>query len=256
MKKDLKVEFLRRKNLEELIAEIKERGKFEVLENFAPFYDRRTYFKVNDLGNITLKTYNPILILFAFSNNIEKLSEYIFKYSFPEEKQNLKKIERSSNTSIKELRINLMKTLHSANLNFSKIFAKELYLRSKKDFFEILYTFSLMGNPNNIKLLYVYAMEKLFEDFTYSDNILYVAIAYLTKVRDEYSIYIEADSLIKKDISCLNITEDKKIYLDIFNKVINKYDLENIVKFNNTLYEYFSKDFKLNEDIKEVLMEK
>lgn len=257
MKKDIKVEFLREKKLEKLETMIEEKGKYEVLSHFAPFFDKRTYLKFDDVGNVSLKTYNPILILFALSNEKSKLANYIFEYSYPEEKQNLKNIDRASNLTISELRLNLMKTLQSANLNFSKIFAKELCLRSSKDFFEVLYTFSMMSNPSNMKLFFVYALEKIFKEFRYDDNILYVAIAYLTKYRDDLSNYIESSNeKIEMDFEKLELTDDKKIYLDIFNEILTRYEFKNKNKFINSLVKYFKKDFTLNEKIKKTLMEK
>ncbi|MCI7223499.1 hypothetical protein [Fusobacterium sp.] len=255
MKKDIKVEFLREKNLEKLEAMIEEKGKYEVLSYFAPFFDKRTYLKVDDMGNISLKNYNPILILFALSNNKKKLASYVFEYSYPEEKQNLKKIDRASNLIIPELRINLIKTLQSSNLNFSKIFAKELFFRSSKDFFEVLYIFSMMGNPNNLKLFFVYALEKIFKESKYDDNILFIVVAYLTKYRDDISNYIESSDE-EIDLNKLKMSEDKEIYKDIFNEVLSKYDLKNKNKFINTLVKYFEKDFILNDEVKKVLMEK
>ena len=42
MKKDVKVEFLKAKNLDTCIELIKEKGKFNILSEYANFYDRRT----------------------------------------------------------------------------------------------------------------------------------------------------------------------------------------------------------------------
>lgn len=55
MKKDVKVEFLKAKNLDACIELIKEKGKFNILSEYANFYDRRTYFKVNENGDIFQK---------------------------------------------------------------------------------------------------------------------------------------------------------------------------------------------------------
>ena len=97
MKKDSKVEFLREKNLEKAIELIKE---FAVLSEYSAFFDMRTYFKVNEDGDIFQKSYNPITLLYLFYNDEKNLAEYLFKYSYPEEKQNIKKIDRTSNLDI------------------------------------------------------------------------------------------------------------------------------------------------------------
>ena len=181
MKKDAKVEFLREKNLEKAIELIKEKGKFTILSEYSSFFDMRTYFKVNEDGDISQKTYNPITLLYLFCDNEKNLAEYLFKYSYPEEKQNIKKIDRASNLDIETLKKNLMKTLVNSHLDFSKTFAKELFLRDKKAFFETMYNFSLMGNPKDLKLFFVYALEEIFSIINYDENIFYIIITYLTK---------------------------------------------------------------------------
>ena len=253
MKKDSKVEFLREKNLQKAIELIKEKGKFSVLSEYSTFFDMRTYFKVNENGDITQKSYNPIILLYLFCDDEKKLAEYLFKYSYPEEKQNIKKIDRASNLDIETLKKNLMKTLTNSNLDFSKIFAKELFLRDKKVFFETMYNFALMGNPKDLKLFFVYTLEEIFSKIAYDENIFYTIIAYLTKSRDDYSTYMETSN-ISFDIE--TYSDDKKIYINIFEKVLERYSLKNENKFKISLYKYFVKDFVLNQDLKNILMEK
>lgn len=253
MKKDSKVEFLREKNLEKAIELIKEKGKFAILSEYSTFFDMRTYFKVNEDGDITQKSYNPITLLYLFCDDEKKLAEYLFKYSYPEEKQNIKKIDRASNLDIETLKKNLMKTLINFNLDFSKIFAKELFLRDKKAFFETMYNFALMGNPKDLKLFFVYTLEEIFSKIAYDENIFYTIIAYLTKFRDDYSTYMETSN-ISFDIE--TYSDDKKIYINIFEKVLERYSLKNENKFKISLYKYFVKDFVLNQDLKNILMEK
>ena len=255
MKKDSKVEFLRKKNLEKAIELIKEKGKFAVLSEYSAFFDMRTYFKVNEDGDIFQKSYNPITLLYLFCDDEENLAEYLFKYSYPEEKQNIKKIDRATNLDIETLKKNLIKTLVNSHLDFSKTFAKELFLRDKKAFFETVYNFVLMGNPKDLKLFFIYALEEIFSKINYDENIFYTIIAYLTKFRDNYSIYMEVnENNLNFDSS--NYSDDKKIYLNILGKVLNKYKLKNVNKFRASLYKYFEKDFTLNQDLKNILMEK
>ena len=255
MKKDTKVEFLREKNLEKAIELIKEKGKFTILSEYSSFFDMRTYFKVNEDGDISQKTYNPITLLYLFCDDEKNLAEYLFKYSYPEEKQNIKKIDRASNLDIETLKKNLMKTLVNSHLDFSKTFAKELFLRDKKSFFEVMYNFSLMGNPKDLKLFFVYALEEIFSIINYDENIFYIIITYLTKFRDDYSVYMNStDETIKFDIE--NYNEDKKIYLNVAEKIFARYNLKNENKFRLSLCRYFEKDFTLNQDLKNILMEK
>ncbi|MHB9300583.1 hypothetical protein ACW0S1_07345 [Fusobacterium polymorphum] len=254
MKKDSKVEFLREKNLEKAIELIKEKGKFAVLSEYSVFFDMRTYFKVNEDGDIFQKLYNPITLLYLFCDDEKNLAKYLFKYSYPEEKQNIKKIDRASNLDIETLKKNLIKTLINSHLDFSKTFAKELFLRDKKAFFETMYNFALMGNPKDLKLFFVYALEEIFSKIVYDENIFYTIIAYLTKFRDDYSTYMEASN-ISFDVA-ETYSDDKKIYINIFEKVLEKYNLKNVNKFRASLYKYFEKDFTLNQDLKNILMEK
>ena len=252
MKKDVKVEFLKEKNLNTCIELIKEKGKFNILSEYANFYDRRTYFKVNENGDIFQKIYNPITLLYLFCDDEKKLADYLFKYSYAEEKQNIKKIDRASNLDIESLKKNLMKTLTNSHLDFSKIFAKELFLRDKKAFFELMYNFSFMGNPKDLKVLFVYALEEIFNQINYDENIFYIIIAYLTKFRDDYSIYMNStDETIKFDIE--NYNEDKKIYLNVAEKIFARYNLKNENKFRLSLCRYFENDFELNQDLKDIL---
>ena len=252
MKKDVKVEFLKAKNLDTCIELIKEKGKFNILSDYANFYDRRTYFKVNENGDIFQKIYNPITLLYLFCDDEKKLADYLFKYSYAEEKQNIKKIDRASNLDIESLKKNLMKTLTNSHLDFSKIFAKELFLRDKKAFFELMYNFSFMGNPKDLKVLFVYALEEIFNQINYDENIFYTIIAYLTKFRDDYSVYMNStDETIKFDIE--NYNEDKKIYLNIAEKIFARYNLKNENKFRLSLCRYFENDFELNQDLKDIL---
>ena len=252
MKKDVKVEFLKAKNLDACIELIKEKGKFNILSDYANFYDRRTYFKVNENGDIFQKSYNPITLLYLFCDDEKKLADYLFKYSYAEEKQNIKKIDRASNLDIESLKKNLMKTLTNSHLDFSKIFAKELFLRDKKAFFELMYNFSFMGNPKDLKVLFVYALEEIFNQINYDENIFYTIIAYLTKFRDDYSIYMNStDDNIKFDIE--NYNEDKKIYLNVAEKIFARYNLKNENKFRLSLCRYFENDFELNQDLKDIL---
>ena len=252
MRKDVKVEFLKAKNLDTCIELIKEKGKFNILSEYANFYDRRTYFKVNENGDIFQKIYNPITLLYLFCDDEKKLADYLFKYSYAEEKQNIKKIDRASNLDIESLKKNLMKTLTNSHLDFSKIFAKELFLRDKKAFFELMYNFSFMGNPKDLKVLFVYALEEIFNQINYDENIFYTIIAYLTKFRDDYSIYMNStDDNIKFDIE--NYNEDKKIYLNVAEKIFARYNLKNENKFRLSLCRYFENDFELNQDLKDIL---
>ena len=59
------------------------------------------------------------------------------------------------------------------------------------------------------------------------------------------------DDSIKFDIE--NYNEDKKIYLNIVEKIFTRYNLKNENKFKVSLYRYFENDFELNPDLKDLL---
>lgn len=247
MKKDEKINFL--KDIEKIKNLIVKEGKYKVLSDFSIFFNKRIFFKVDENGNIEERKYNPIIILFAFENDLDKLSEYILRYSFPEEKQNIKKISRASNIEIKDLKMNLMKTLINCNLNFSKIFGKELFLRDKKEFFKILYTFSLMSNPKYLKIFYVYSLEKIFDEKGYDENIFSTVMTYISKSYNDFHHYLNSSNEEEElDINLEN--DDKKIYFKIFTEILTKYKFENKNRFKNTLKKHFENNFYLDENIK------
>jgi hypothetical protein len=59
------------------------------------------------------------------------------------------------------------------------------------------------------------------------------------------------DDNIKFDIE--NYNEDKKIYLNIAEKIFARYNLKNENKFKISLCRYFENDFELNQDLKDIL---
>ena len=252
--KDVRVEFLKEKNVNKAVELIREKGKYKILSEYAFFLDKRTYFKVDEYGNVNKKTYNPLPLIFYFCDDEKILAESLFKYADVKEKQNIKKIDRTSNLDIATLKKNLMKTLVNMNLDFSKIFAKELFSRDRKSFFEVLYNFSLMGNPNDLKLFFVYVLENIFNKIEYDENIFYIFIAYLTKQRDNFEIYLETKDIEKIDLNRLkSFFAEKDKYMEIFLDVTSRYKFENIKKFRSVLLQYFKKEFDFNEDLKNVL---
>ena len=250
--KDVRVEFLKEKNVNKAVELIREKGKYKILSEYASFLDKRTYFKVDEYGNINKKTYNPLPLIFYFCDDEKILAESLFKYADIKEKQNIKKIDRTSNLDIATLKKNLMKTLVNMNLDFSKIFAKELFLRDKKSFFEVLYNFSLMGNPNDLKLFFVYVLENIFNKIEYDENIFYIFIAYLTKQRDNFEVYLEANNIEKIDLNGLkSFFVEKDKYMEIFLDVTSRYKFENIKKLNVDIIEKLELNFELRNYIRE-----
>ena len=142
MKKDVKVEFLKEKNLDACIELIKEKGKFNILSEYANFYDRRTYFKVNENGDIFQKTYNPITLLYLFCDDEKKLADYLFKYSYAEEKQNIKKIDKE---------------------NFDKI-ENELEIKFPENDIKYLKVFGYILHPNQNIAILIKNLKKFYQN--------------------------------------------------------------------------------------------
>ena len=82
-----------------------------------------------------------------------------------------------------------MKTMFNGSIDFAKKYAKELFLRDKKEFFRLMATFVTIGNSESLKSLNMIAFERLMEENDYNGNILYLFIAYLTKYRDNTNNY-------------------------------------------------------------------
>ena len=82
-----------------------------------------------------------------------------------------------------------------------------------------MYNFALMGNPKDLKLFFVYALEEIFSKIAYEWKYFYTIIAYLTKFRDDYSIYMEASNI---SFDMETYSDDKKIYISIFEKVLER----------------------------------
>ncbi len=91
--KDVRVEFLKEKNVNKAVELIREKGKYKILSEYASFLDKRTYFKVDEYGNINKKTYNPLPLIFYFCDDEKILADSLFKYADIKEKQNIKKID-------------------------------------------------------------------------------------------------------------------------------------------------------------------
>lgn len=198
---------------EELSSLLQEFGKLRLLSECAQFLDKRAFTTIDLQGNIKRKINNFILPTFAFFNDETLLIDEIFKACDLKEKQNLDKIERFSSLDIEKVKFNFIKTLFNGNLEFSKKYGKELFLRDRESFFKTISNFALIGNSSD-KPLMVLALKKLMT--SYDDNIFYLFIAYMTKYRDNTDIY-ENIVVENKDLSI----EDLKITLKNNSSLLN-----------------------------------
>ena len=152
----------RNKNV--IIEQIKAEGKIKAFSTYAEILDKRAYLTMDAEGNLKRKETSIILPIFAFFDDEEILAESILKYGDIKERQILEKIDRFSNIEVAKVKENLMKTMFNGSIDFAKKYAKELFLRDKKEFFRLMATFVTIGNSESLKSLNMIAFERLMEE--------------------------------------------------------------------------------------------
>lgn len=221
-------------NNHELLSNLIEKeGKIAVLSAFANVLDKRAYVTIDTDGELKRKEGSITLPFFAYNDNAQELAKNILKCVDLKEKQNFDKIERFSNLDIEKVKKNLIKTIMNGNLDFAKKYGKELFLRDRKEFFNLVATFVTIGNSDSLKGLFLLGLEKLISEF--DNNIFTLFISYITKYRDNTAIYecCEASNLTTKELKELLLKDEtllnSKLGLGI---ITNLYILDNF-KVNN-----------------------
>ena len=176
-----------------LLSLLEESGKVKTLSAFAPVLDKRAYFTINESGELKRKNNNLIIPFFAYCNDNELLAENIFEKADLKERCKIGKVNRFSNVDEKKLKENLLKTLTNGGLEFSLKYGKELFLRNRDEFFKTVLLFSLMGDLKSLKPLVVLSFKKLMENQEYDENLFYLLISFLTKYRDNFYFYENAE---------------------------------------------------------------
>lgn len=257
----------RNKNV--IIEQIKAEGKIKALSTYAEILDKRAYLTMDVEGNLKRKETSIILPIFAFFDDEEILAENILKYGDIKERQILEKIDRFSNIEVAKVKENLMKTIFNGSIDFAKKYAKELFLRDKKEFFRLMATFVTIGNSESLKSLNMIAFERLMEENDYNGNILYLFIAYLTKYRDNTNNYenIKVDVKEKKNITVKELEEkvleneellNSKLGLGIISTldILRRYNIPNeriVLKKLVLEIEGYTSLQPLNDEEKEIL---
>lgn len=249
MKKDSKINFINSASKEEII-DLCQKDLYAFLDDYAEFINYRTYTKLDADANLSKRYYNPLLILFALEDgekNYEKFAKYFKKYIWKQERMKILKIKRQSNMTVEDLKTKLIKTLFNSNVEAASSLAKELFLKDSREFFKTLYNFAFMSKAENLKFLFVHALEKILS-VNYYENILYATIYYLAKAEDDYGPYIA----IQKNSKNIEQTEifNKKLY-NLALSILKSYDLANKEIFKSYLQQEFSQDFYINEDVRE-----
>ncbi len=205
---------IKEKKERELVTLLENFTKTEVLSECAQYLDKRAYITIDTLGSIKRKKGSLALPVFAFLNDNEILAQEILSSSDIRERQNFDKIDRFSSLDIDKVKINFIKTLFNGNLEFSKKYGKELFLRDTNEFYRVVSNFSLIGSKS-IKPLMVLALKKLMT--TYDENIFHLFISYMTKNRDNTCVYEIVEELE-------TTTEELKTLLKSNMELLNSYE--------------------------------
>lgn len=166
--------------------------KLECLDSFSIFLDKRAYTTIDIHSGVTRKKNNLILPLFAFFDENEKLSDFLLKFCDLKERVDIGKIERFSSLDIEKVKKNFLKTMFNGNLEFSKKYGKELFLRDRESFFQIITEFAFLSEFDSYKPLMILSLRELLSDKFY-DGIFYLFISYFTKYRDNIFFYDKID---------------------------------------------------------------
>ncbi|MDR3259212.1 MAG: hypothetical protein LBT51_06305 [Fusobacteriaceae bacterium] len=262
---------IRGKDKEVFISLIAKFGKLEILNNFAEFLNKRSFFSVDIYGNIKRKSLNYAFPIFSFFNDENLLAESLLELAAPEERQKIYKIDRFSNVDLEIVKINFIKTMANGNLEFAKRYGKELFLRDKNEFFKVIANFSLAGNISSLKSLMVLSFAEIIKsnEKSFNDNIFYIFMSYMCKYRDNfyendknYEIDMDSDADISIDELFENLDIDKKdlmkkneleilSYLMLMKKLnIKESKFINIAKYEVEKYNEFKKDDKFSQNDK------
>lgn len=171
---------------EDLAKEIKEQGKYKVFSTYAEIMDKRSYFKVHPKGEVMRKEANPILYLYPYEKDANKLAKLILQYGNPIERQVIHKIDRMSTVDLKSLEEKCMTTMVKGNLDYAKRYAKELYYRDEVAFWDLLTCFVSLGKMESQKKKVLEAFRDVFTELSYDENLFYIYLSYLVRFQDWY----------------------------------------------------------------------
>lgn len=240
MSSDKILTIIKEKNKKEIIHMLETAGKIKTLSFFAEVLNKRAYFTLNNEGTIKRNELNFILPIFAFYDNLDYLADSIINFSDLKEREKISDIGRFSNIEIPKLKEKLIKTLSNGNLDFSKKYGKELFLRDREEFYKTILEFSFLGDMKSLKPLLILSFKKLFENKEYEENIFFLLISFITKYRDNFYFYenCKKDNTIKLENLKENVISNKELFesregLEILStlKALEMYNFENLDKF-------------------------
>lgn len=193
----------KKETLEKILSEY---GREGVLSFCAGVLDKRAYFTVDMNGNIKRKKMNYAVCAAVSVQEDSIFTNYVAENLDFAEKIKIEKIERMNN--VENIEKNIFKLLAKGDFHFTGKYCKELYMRNNDEFFKMMFQFALMDNMSFEKSLAVYSMKKYFEKFGYSDEVLYLTISYMAKMRADFSEYESIQ--IEKNVSKNELREKIK----------------------------------------------
>lgn len=242
MNSDKILTIIKEKNKKEIIHMLETIGKIKTLSFFAEILSKRTYFTLNNDGTIKRNELNFILPIFAFSNDLDYLADSIINFSDLKEREKISAIYRFSNIEIPKLKEKLMKTLANGNLDFSKRYGKELFLRDREEFYKTILEFSFLGDMKSLKPLLILSFKKLFENEEYEENVFFLLISFITKYRDNFYFYENCEkenNPVNFEMLKENVLSNKKLLesregLEILS-ILKALEIYNFKNFDNFL---------------------
>lgn len=244
------LELLREVQVENFLEKYKNKELYEILEDTQEFNSYRSYFTLNNLGEIKTKSYNKALVNLTLLGNTF-LKEYFTEGLFISEKRKIHKIDRLSDFSVEHLDKNLYKLMYNRDLNISYRYVKEFILKDKEFFIKKMAHYILLNDLKAEKALitlsFIKALEKV--DKKNIDCLLYSYLPYLVtfpgNIENDTEKYIEVFEVEKMDLNGLGylnlIKYGYQEYHNIYFSKLTKYlKSRELIVENRNLFEKLS----------------
>lgn len=230
------------------------------IENFSQFilkyknhFEKRKYFQLDENFKIINKEPSFILELAYIYFNEDKQNEDIkttvSKQFLETFKEKDKKIERLSKVELSKLINGFKRSIFNKESVYAVKLGNELLYRDKGKFFEILYNYSLISMDTN-KFIKTFFAEKMIEKIENKNG------SKFNEIRDKIDEIIKniLNYFTKSDLTFLNFENVenlkyfvenqvdelyKKIYVENYDKIVEKYNIQNVEKIEfNKNYDF------------------
>ena len=230
------------------------------IENFSQFilkyknhFEKRKYFQLDENFKIINKEPSFILELAYIYFNEDKQNEDIkttvSKQFLETFKEKDKKIERLSKVELSKLINGFKRSIFNKESVYAVKLGNELLYRDKGKFFEILYNFSLISMDTN-KFIKTFFAEKMIEKIENENG------SKFNEIRDKIDEIIKniLNYFTKSDLTFINFENVenlkyfvenqvdelyKKIYVENYDKIVEKYNIQNVEKIEfNKNYDF------------------